>query len=206
MLATSRLHRIRELSLWQSVASGMFHKFIGTEGPTERLGSHEQTALDYLQQLWSTHLCMLLADQTNHYALQQGISGWKPVTAGKIWTFLGVTLLMSMHTLPHFESYWSKDSLPGILSLSLCMSRARFRQPLHHLHLYNEASCDDPTKKDCFYKVRRADRTYTFCSRFSASLQPEPGVSVNKMMIKCKGWSKAKIYMLKKLIKWSFKV
>ena len=75
MPATSwRLHQIRELFLRQSLASGMYHKFYSTEGPTKRLDPREHTALDYLQPFWLTRLCALLADQTNHYALQQGVS------------------------------------------------------------------------------------------------------------------------------------
>ena len=205
MPATSRrLRRIRELSLRQSLASGMYPKFYGTEGPTERLDPREHTALDYLQQLWPTHLCALLADQTNRYALQRGVSRWQPVTAGEIWTFLGVILLMGVHVLPRFESYWSRDSLLGIPSLSRCMSRARFRQLLRHLHLYDEASCDDAAKEDRFYKVRPIVRTLQ--KTFLLGYNPSQEFSVDEMMIKCKGRAKGKVYMPKKPIKRGFKV
>ena len=101
-------------------------------------------------------------------------------------------LLMGVHVLPRFESYWSRDSLLGIPSLSRCMSRARFRQLLRHLHLYDEASCDDAAKEDRFYKVRPIVRTLQ--KTFLLGYNPSQEFSVDEMMIKCKGRAKGKVY------------
>ena len=80
---------------------------------------------------------------------------------------------MGMHILPLFESYWSRDSLLDIPSLSWYMSRARFRQLLCHLHLYTKPDVMTQPKK--LFLQGKADRTHS-AADFSASLQPKPGV------------------------------
>ena len=84
----------------------------------------------------------LLADLTNHYALPQGTSGWKPVTASELWTFLDVILFIGVHILPHLKATWVVTVCSVLLLFHKSMSRARCRQLLHHLHLYDEASCN----------------------------------------------------------------
>ena len=204
-----RRRQARAFALGKSLSSGMYPVFHGTEGPTERMDPQLDSALDYVQKLWPLHLCELIAQETNKYALQRGTAqrtgSRRPTTAEEIWTFLGMVLAMSFKVLSRLNDYWSLDTMLGVPSIANCMPRDRFKFLLRHLHLVDETSLSSSTKeKDRHYKVRPL---LTILRRsFMLSYSPSQEFVVDELMIKAKGRAKGKVYMPKKPIKRGFKL
>ena len=198
-----------EFSLRKSLSSGMYPVFHGTEGPTERLDPQQHSALDYVQKLWPLHLCELIAQQTNTYALQRGkaqpTGSRGPTTADEIWTFLGMVVLMSFNNRPRLSNYWSTDPYLSSEAVAKCMPRERFMFLFRHLHLVNETSLSSAAKKeDRHYKVRRL---LSILQRpFLLSYSPSQEIVVDELMIKSKGRAKGRVYMPKKPVKRGFKL
>ena len=84
-------------------------------------------ALDYVQLLWPTTLCELIAIETNRYAFQRHVRDWTPTNEDEIWAFLGTIVLMGYHTLPSFEWYWSNKKFSEVPALQKRMTFHQFR-------------------------------------------------------------------------------
>ena len=201
-----RRRAINDRSLRQCLQSGMYPTFLGTHGQSQTIDPRHNNALEYLQRLWTVELCELIADQTNLYILQRQAKGCvssrrAPTTAAEIWTFLGVIVLMGVHVLPRFHSYWSRDEFLGIPALKQCMSRDRFKFLLRHLHLVDEANV---AKNDRHYKVKPL--VDILQKTFLQNYNPSQEIVVDELMIKCKGRAKGKVYMPNKPVKRGFKV
>ena len=199
----------RAFSLEKSLSSGKYPVFHGTEGPTERMDPQLNSALDYVQKLWPLHLCELIAQQTNKYALQRGTArrtgSRRPTTAEEIWTFLGMVLAMSIKVLPRLNDYWSLDTMLGVPSIASRMPRDRFKFLFRHLHLVDETSLSSSTKQeDRHYKVKPLLRILR--RSFMLSYSPSQEFVVDELMIKSKGRAKGKVFMPKKPIKRGFKL
>ena len=59
------------------------------ESHADRTSPHSNNALDYLKLLWLNAICVMIADQTNQYAIQNKVQRWQRTTATEIWSFLG---------------------------------------------------------------------------------------------------------------------
>ena len=196
-------------SLAKSLSSGKYPTFHGTEGPSERVDPQLTSALEYVQKLWPLHLCELIAQETNKYALQRGTArrtgSRGPTTAEEIWTFLGMVLAMSFKVLPRLNDYWSLDPVLGVPTIANCMPRDRFKFLFRHLHLVDETSLPSSTKKeDRHYKVKPL--VSILQRTFMLSYSPSQEFVVDELMIKSKGRAKGKVYMPKKPIKRGFKL
>ena len=198
-----------EFSLVKSLSSGKYPVFYGKEGPSERMDPRQHSALDYVQKLWPLDLCVLIAQQTNKYALQRGTAQEKgsrgPTTAGEIWSFLGMVVLMSVRPRPRLTNYWSTDPLLGDEAIAKFMPRDRFLFLFRHLHLVDETSLSSEAKQqDRHYKVRPLLRILQ--RAFMLSYSPSQEFVVDELMIKSKGRAKGRVYMPKKPIKRGFKL
>ena len=68
MALTPKCRRLaREEALDQSLASGLYPQFSGCEGPSQVLDPSENNELVFLQLVWPTSLCELIAVETNGY-------------------------------------------------------------------------------------------------------------------------------------------
>ena len=78
----------REGALERSLASRLSSQFIGCEGPSQLLENNE---LAFLQLVWPTSLCELIAVETNRYAQQNNCFKWVdgiPMKFGYSWGLL----------------------------------------------------------------------------------------------------------------------
>ena len=196
-----------ELTLQQSLRSGMYPTFLGTHirGPSPRVDPRHSTALEYLQRLWTVELVELIVDQSNLYMLKRQASGAArkapQTTANEMWVFLGIVLAMGVHIVPRYCNYWSRDEYLGVKALSECMPRDRFNYLRRHLHLVDD---DTVVEKNRHYKVKPlVDILQT---TFLRNYYPSQEIVVDELMIKCKGRAKGKVVMPKKPVKRGFKV
>ena len=87
------------------------------------------SAIENVQKLWPLHLCELIAQETNKYALQRGTvlrTGSRgPTTAEENWTFLGMVLAMSKSS-PTSKRLLVSGSR-AFRQFGNCMPRDRFK-------------------------------------------------------------------------------
>ena len=75
-----------------------------------------------------------IAQQPNPYASQCN-QEWNETSTEEIKSFLGMILAMGIHKVPSVSNYWSQHALLGVPAITRNMSRNRFMQILHNLHL-----------------------------------------------------------------------
>jgi len=63
--------------------------------------------LAFVQLVWPTSLCELIAVETNRYAKQNNCPKWVDVSTDEVWILLGIVVLMGIHRLPQIKDYWS---------------------------------------------------------------------------------------------------
>ena len=82
----------------------------------------------------------LLVVETNRYyepnkPVGRNSRDWKPLTVEEFRDFVAVTIIMSFHTVPSIEHYWSSDPLLRVPAIQQVMGRSRYQQILRFLHL-----------------------------------------------------------------------
>ena len=83
----------REEALERSLASGLYPQFIGYEGPSQPLDPRKNNELAFLQLVWPTSLCELVAVESNKYAHQNNHPKWVDFSTDEVWIFLGIVIL-----------------------------------------------------------------------------------------------------------------
>ena len=83
------------------------------------------SAFEYLEIVWPSSVCELMALETNRYAVQKGVSNWGNTTIAEMWTYLGIILLIGINRLPRIKNYWSRDKFMGVPDLHRYMSSTR---------------------------------------------------------------------------------
>jgi len=96
---------------------GPRHPYTEEVGPTQPL-PESATALDFFMQMFDEHLMQHIVTQTNLFAtIREGHhQQWKDLTVAEFKSFLGTVILMGIHSLPSYESYWSTDELLMLLN------------------------------------------------------------------------------------------
>ena len=197
-----RRKQAREQGLKASRNSGRYPPFLGNEGPTNDLDPTQSNAFDYLQLVWPSSLCSLLATETNRYALQRRVSNWVNTTTAEIWTFLGIILLMGIHKLPRINNYWSRDKFMGISVLHQYMTSTRFWALWSNLHVVDNESIPDTGGIS-----RKVKPVIDVLNRtFLEAYNPGQELGVDESMVKYKGRVGGKVAMPKKPIKKGFKI
>ena len=83
-----RRKHAREEALTASLNSGHYPTFQGVESSTNDLDPTTSSAFEYLEIVWPSSLCELMALETNRYAVQKGVSNWENTThmkCGRTW-------------------------------------------------------------------------------------------------------------------------
>ena len=78
------------MALERSLASGLYPQFIGCEGPSQLLHPSENNEFAFLQMVWPTSLCEVIG--------QNNRPKWVDVSTDEVWIFLGIVILMGIHT------------------------------------------------------------------------------------------------------------
>ena len=103
----------KEVLEW-SLASGIYLQFGGCEGPSQLLDPSENGELAFVQLVWPSSLCELIAVETNRYAQKNNCPKWVDVSTHEGWIFMGIVVLIRIHRLPQIKEYWSMDILLGV--------------------------------------------------------------------------------------------
>lgn len=192
----------KEKALEASLHSGLYPTFEGIEGPFQDIPPNDNNALEYLQFLWPTSLCELIAVETNRYANQRGAANWQQTDSSEVWKFLGIVVLMGIHRLPRIRDYWSRDPFLGVQSVQAYMSLSRFWALWSNLHVVDNTIT--PANGGISRKIKPVLDTleYTFLKCYN----PGQELSVDEGMVKYKGRAGGKVVMPNKPIKKGFKI
>ena len=192
----------REEALERSLASGLYPQFSGCEGPSQFLDPSENNELAFVQLVWPTSLCELIAVETNRYARQKKRPKWVDVSTDEVWVFLGIVVLMGIHRLPQIKDYWSMDSLLGVPAVQRSMSLRRFWELWSNLHLVDNETA--PASGGPARKIQPLLDILT--DKFLMCYNPGQELSVDEGMVKYKGRAKGKVHMPKKPVKVGYKI
>lgn len=120
--------------------------------------------------------------------------------------FLAIHLLMGIKHLPSLRDYWSSRADLRDVYISSCMPRDRFEWLLSNLHLNDNALQPkrNEANYDKLYKVRPLWNHLS--ERFVACYNPAENQAIDESMIKFKGRSSLRQYLLMKPIKRGYKV
>ncbi|XP_066932795.1 piggyBac transposable element-derived protein 5-like [Clytia hemisphaerica] len=131
----------------------------------------------------------LYADQflkQAHITEQSRANRWKEVTSKDILNFLGLTILMGIHSLPTIPDYWSKDPLYFNPTFHAVMSRNRYQLIAKFIHFNDNSKYDskDP-KRDRLYKVRPL--LDYLVAKFQELYLPSRDISIDEQLLLHKG-------------------
>ena len=104
---------------------------------------------DFFQLFFTPEYVEEIADLTNQYALQQGVT--LNTDAYEMLKFFGILIISGYHTLPGEDSYWSTAPDLKCDAVSNTMSRKRFRSLKRYAHFVDNTKLD---KNDKYAKVR----------------------------------------------------
>ena len=152
--------------------------------------------------LWPEELTSTIASETNRYARQRNRSNWVDVSAGEIWTFLGIIILMGIHRLPRIRNYWSKDDFLGLPAVRQSMSLSRFWAIWSNLHVVDNDTI--PASGGPSRKIKPV--VDTLSRTFLKHYCPGQELSVDECMVKYKGHCRGKVRMPNKPIKLGYKI
>ena len=124
----------------------------------------------------------------------------------KMETFLGFVMATSVHRVTRLNNIWSSDWILGVPALARIFPRSRFWQLWANLHLADNTQAPDHTEPsfDRLYKLW--PMLNILRDAFETAHEPSQQVSVDEAMVRFKGRSSIKQYMLKKPIKLGFKI
>ena len=124
----------------------------------------------------------------------------------EIESFLGLVILMGINDLPKIKLYWSKDVVFHNTFISSIMSRDRFLEIFYNSHLANNSLKPKRESKDYskIYKVKNF--TEIWRRNFQKNYNFGRCGTIDESMIKFKGRSSIKQYLILKPIKRGYKV
>ena len=154
-------------------------------------------------QMFDHDLMEYIVAQTNQYARTRDghQEGWTDLTVPEFKAFLGTTLLMGITQLPTFSSYWSTNYYLGAPHVVQSFPRTHCTRILRELH-FNDNIQAIPRGQpgyDRAYKIRPV--IYRILEKCLSLYKPHRENAVDEAMVKFKGRSSLKQYMLKKPIK-----
>ena len=126
---------------------------------------------------------------------------WEPVDVSIMKAWVGLCMLMGILRLPSRHGYWRKSKLLLRTQFGTVMSRNRFDQIWHYLHLSDNAGDDGSDK---LYKLRWFMNFLN--DKFMTVYVPDGHFTLDESMIKFKGRLQFRHYMPAKPIKWGVKV
>jgi hypothetical protein len=173
------------------------HKFI-VKGLDEGI-----PAVGYFMSLFGVDTIQLILQETNRLHFKQS-GRTPPILEREIRQFLGITMYMSVVSLPDRRMYWAKDYRVDIIAD--IMTRDRFEEILRLLHFSNSdlQPASDSCGYDKLYKIRAV--LDSIGAHFMEFVDFEPHLSIDEQMVPFKGKHGLKNYMKGKPCKWGYKV
>ena len=186
--------------------------FVHDTGPNIANLAENGTPKDFFFELFKPTMIETIVEQTNKYAREMiaakpnGDRLWADTNPAEIRAYLGVLILMGIHSLPRDEMYWSSDDRLGVPGINKVMPLKKFKKLSEYVHLCDNDNLPDPAdvNRDRLFKVRKlidmANET------FLAKYKPAKEISIDEAMVPFKGRSSLRQYMPIKPIKWGMKV
>ena len=151
-----------QLQWTQNFQNRNLRPFTGHSGPTRHSGRRDYKALEYFELFFTSDVWEVLVSMTNLNANCKRQTGkhwgkWKDITVDEMKTFIRLTILMGVLSLPETNMYWQKThwlvETPGF---SATMSRDRYKIILRYLHVCDERQFIPKGQPghDKLYKVR----------------------------------------------------
>ncbi|KAK2190633.1 hypothetical protein NP493_72g00007 [Ridgeia piscesae] len=91
--------------------------------------------LDFLLAVLGRNFFADMATLTNAYAVVHGGRLWADTTEDEICFFFGILILMGVNERPQYRDYWSTDPALNCPYISSRITRNRFEQLMHCIHL-----------------------------------------------------------------------
>ena len=107
--------------------------------------------LDFLLAVLGRNFFADMATLTNAYAVVHGGRLWADTTEDEIRFFFGILILMGVNERPQYRDYWSTDPALNCPYISSRITRNRFEQLMHCIHVTDPATED---RADKLGKVR----------------------------------------------------
>lgn len=157
--------------------------------------------MQYFSKYITDEIFEQMAECTNIYALQQGLTRFKPTNVIEIETLFGLHIMIGcLNKFPRIRMYWS--SVLGINVFLENMSKNRFFQLRTMLHLVNNIERPNACT-DKFYKVRPImDAVLKRCKE----LEIGQNISIDEQMIPFTGKINMLQYVQNKPCKWGLKI
>ncbi|XP_025191896.1 piggyBac transposable element-derived protein 4-like [Melanaphis sacchari] len=156
-------------------------------------------------QMFDKNLIDHIVFQTNLYATQIG-KPFTPTYDGEIRVFIGLNMCMSVKRLPSYRDYWSSAPDLHDKNISSMMNVKRFSWLLSHIH-FNNNQLQPKRGEDNYDKLYKIRPLLDYIGQNFLNLyRPHRGVAVDEAMVKFKGRSSLKQYMIDKPVKRGYKV
>ena len=149
-------------------------------------------ALDYCDQLFTVSLWDLLVIETNRYAQQKG-KPFEVTSIAEMKAFMGLTAAMSIHKLPRISNYWSSHWILGVPQFAQVHTKNRFMSLWYNIHLVDNTT---GVPRDHPDHDRLQNSSNDNNDTFAESYDPSQNISINEIMIRFKGRSTMKQYLL----------
>ena len=185
-----------------------YPEFTGCHGPTQLLGIDAEP-VDFFDLLFPEQLWTLIAQETNKYRLQRGVSQWDNDTnIEEIRAFVGLLFGMGLHKVPEMKHYFCADWVLGVPAFAQVFTSKRWHQLWNYLHLADNDDLTRPKKGeqgyDKIWKIR--PMFVELVPSFQDHFYIGQNVSVDEIMIKGKGKNPIKQYLPMKPIKRGSKI
>ena len=168
-------------------------------------GQAQYTPFSIFSLFLDEDLLKLFCCETNIYRNQyfrerENSSNFKQIDLNEIKKYIGIVLLMGIHSESAIRDYWSKLNIFKT-KFGKWMSRNRFQLIHRFFHIMNN---DHDTKQDLLYKIRGFIDTIN--EKFQKFFYPKKNLNIDEGMIKFDGRLRFKQYIANKPIKWGIKI
>lgn len=175
------------------------------KGPSV-IGNIGCNEIDYFEKIFDASVINKVVEQTNLYAEQNSSKNWTELTADELKAYIGCHVIMGIHKLPSYRSYWSSDPLLRVDAVADTMPENRFEKITQNLHLNNNETVLPKSHID-YDKLHKVRPLLDLLNENIGKIyDPSSFVTVDESMIKFKGRCVLKQYMPLKPIKRGYKV
>ena len=200
-----------DLNFSQDLHDIDIREFTENTGVTHNLDHAVAKECEYFELIFPPDMIECLVTETNRYAKQRqeavGLTdnGWTETHSNEMRAFIGINILMGIHSLPEQDLYWSEDKFLGVPAVQEVMSQNRFRKLSQYLHCNNNDTAA-PRGTDDYNPLHKVQLTIDRLQEtFSAQYRPRRDLAIDEAMIAFQGRNFMKQYLPAKPTKWGFK-
>ena len=189
-----QVDHLRDRHGWSEMTRNIgIEPFMQDTGPNVANLAENGTPKDFFFELFKPTMIETIVEQTNKYARDMiaakpnGDRLWEETNPAEIRAYLGVLILMGIHSLPRDKMYWSCDDRLGVPGINKVMPLKKFKKLSEYVHLCDNDNLPDPAdvNRDRLFKVRKlidmANET------FLAKYKPAKEISIDEAMVPFKG-------------------